>query len=195
MRLNLPNILTLARIAAIPPAVALCFMQSAAADWILLALFLAAAVTDWLDGHLARLWREESPFGRFLDPIADKLLVLALLFMLAATGRLPDYSVIPALVILLREILISGLREFLAGIRVSLPVSRLAKWKTAVQMVAIALLIVGRHGAELLPVPLDQVPLDQVGALALWLAALMTAITGVDYMRLGLRHMGSQHGP
>ncbi|MEI6986592.1 MAG: CDP-diacylglycerol--glycerol-3-phosphate 3-phosphatidyltransferase, partial [Rhodospirillaceae bacterium] len=136
--MSLPNLLTLARIAAIPPAVALFYVPWAWADWVLLGLFLSAAFTDWLDGHLARALKQESAFGRFLDPIADKLLVMALLFMLAATGRLPDLSVVPGVMILLREILISGLREFLAGVGVSLRVSGLAKWKTAVQMVAVA---------------------------------------------------------
>ncbi len=184
MPLTLPNLLTLGRIAAIPPAVALFFVQAPWADWALLALFLAAAVTDWLDGYLARLRSEESPFGRFLDPIADKLLVSALLFMLAATARLSDLSVIPAMVILMRELLISGLREFLAGIRVALPVSRLGKWKTAVQLAAIALLIVGGHATP-------AVPLDRLGAAALWLAGLLTVLSGWDYLTIGLRHIAA----
>ena len=179
---TLPNLLTLARIAAIPPAIALFFVPAGWADWTLLGLFGAAAVTDWLDGYLARLRAEESPFGRFLDPIADKLLVLALLFMLAATARLPGLSVVPAVVILLREVLISGLREFLAGLSVTLPVSRLAKYKTAVQMAAIALLIIGRHGTPAWP-------LDQMGAVALWLAGLLTVLSGWDYLAVGCRHL------
>jgi cardiolipin synthase len=187
MLLTLPNLLTLARIAAIPPAVALFFVPAGWADWALLALFVAAALTDWLDGYLARLRAEESPFGRFLDPIADKLLVSALLFMLAATARLPDLSVVPAVVILLRELLISGLREFLAGLSVALPVSRLAKYKTAVQMTAIALLIVAPTGTAGLP-------LDRLGAVALWLAGLLTVLSGWDYLRVGLRHLAKAGG-
>ena len=189
MNLNLPTILTLARIVAIPPAVGLFYVQADWADWALLVLFGLAAFTDWLDGHLARVLNEESRFGRFLDPIADKLLVAALLFMLGATARLPDLSVLPAVVILMRELLISGLREFLAGVNVALPVIWLAKWKTAVQMVAIALLIIGNHGT-------DTMPLGHWGAVGLWLAAGMTVLSGWSYMRAGLRHMGpDDHRP
>ncbi len=183
MPLTLPNLLTLARIAAIPPAIALFFVPADWADWALLAVFVAAAITDWLDGYLARLRAEESAFGRFLDPIADKLLVSALLFMLAATARLPDLAVVPAVVILMRELLISGLREFLAGLSVALPVSRLAKYKTAVQMIAIALLIIGPHGTAMLP-------LDRIGGGALWLAGLLTVLSGWDYLVTGFRHLG-----
>ena len=184
MPLSLPNLLTLARIAAIPPAIALFYVPTSWADWALLVLFIAAAITDWLDGHLARLWKEESAFGRFLDPIADKLLVMALLLMLAATERLPEWAIIPAVAILLREVLISGLREFLAGINVSLPVSRLAKWKAAVQMTAIALLIVADHATPTLPI-------DLWGAVALWLAAVLTVASGWGYLRTGCRHIGA----
>ena len=182
MSLSLPNLLTLGRIAAIPPAVALFFVPAWWADWALLLLFGAAALTDWLDGYLARMMKEESMLGRFLDPVADKLLVAALLFMLGATNRLPDLSVLPAVMILMREVLVSGLREFLAGIRVGLPVSHLAKWKTAVQMAAIALLIVGRQGGDVLP-------LDHWGACALWGAGVLTAISGWSYLRVGWGHM------
>ena len=185
MRLTLPNILTLGRIAAIPPAVALFYVPEAWADWALLGLFGAAAFTDWLDGYLARLLKEESAFGRFLDPIADKMLVAALLFMLAATDGLPKLSVLPAVVILMREVLISGLREFLAGLGAGLPVSRLAKWKTAVQMAAIMLLILGRHHNG------DALTLDRWGALTLWIAAILTVISGWSYLKIGWRHMAA----
>ena len=188
MSYSLPNLLTLARVAAIPPAVGLFFVPAWWADWALLVLFGAAAITDWLDGYLARMMQEESAFGRFLDPVADKLLVAALLFMLAATGRLPDLAVLPAVVILMREVLVSGLREFLAGIRVGLPVSRLAKWKTAVQMGAISLLIVGRQGGDLIPI-------DHWGAVALWVAGVLTVISGWSYLRVGLRHMAANQKP
>ncbi|MEI6558980.1 MAG: CDP-diacylglycerol--glycerol-3-phosphate 3-phosphatidyltransferase [Rhodospirillaceae bacterium] len=184
MTLSLPNLLTLGRIAAIPPAVALFFVSAGWADWALLALFVAAAITDWLDGYLARRLNEESPFGRFLDPIADKLLVAALLFMLGATGRLPDLSVVPAVVILMREVLISGLREFLAGVGVRLPVTQLAKWKTAVQMAAIGLLILGRHEGSPLP-------FDHWGALTLWGAGVLTVASGWDYLTTGWRHIAA----
>src|SRR5437667_12495558 len=131
---------------------------------------------------MARRWAQQSDFGRFLDPIADKLLVAATLFMLVAMDRLSAGAVLPALVILCREILVSGLREYLAELRVGLPVSRLAKWKTAIQMVAIGVLIVGDAGPSFLPVV-------AIGGFLLWIAALLTLLTGYDYLRLGLAHM------
>jgi len=152
------------------------------ARWFACALFSAAAVTDWLDGHMARRWQQQSEIGRFLDPIADKLLVSATLFMLTAFGRLSTEAVLPALVILCREILVSGLREYLAGLRVGMPVSRLAKWKTMIQMVAIGVLIVGDAGPGFLPVV-------ALGETLLWIAALLTLVTGYDYLQAGLRHM------
>jgi cardiolipin synthase len=132
---------------------------------------------------VARRWAQQSEFGRFLDPIADKLLVSATLFMLVAKGRFnSEWALLPALVILCREILVSGLREYLAALRVGLPVSRLAKWKTAIQMVAIGVLIVGSAGPDFLPVV-------AIGETLLWLAALLTLVTGYDYLRAGLAHM------
>ena len=144
--LNVPNLLTLSRILAVPIVVATFYVAGDYARWFACALFTAAAVTDWLDGHMARRWAQQSEIGRFLDPIADKLLVAATLFMLTTMGRLSAAAVFPALVILCREILVSGLREYLAGLRVGLPVSKLAKWKTAIQMTAIGFLIVGDAG-------------------------------------------------
>ena len=127
--------------------------------------------------------RSNPRLGRFLDPIADKLLVAATLFMLAAMGRLPaEWALLPALVILCREILVSGLREYLAELRVGLPVSRLAKWKTAIQMIAIGFLIVGERRPGFLPVV-------AIGEMLLWIAALLTLVTGYDYLRAGLAHM------
>ena len=142
MLASLPNLLTLSRIAVIPVMIALFLLPYDWAVWTNLGLFALACLTDYLDGLLARRLACITPLGRFLDPIADKLLVAAVLFMLAATARLEPLAVVPAVVILLREVLISGLREFLAGIGVGLPVSRLAKWKTGVQMGAIALAMV-----------------------------------------------------
>jgi cardiolipin synthase len=179
---SLPNLLTLSRILAIPIVIATFYIHGDYARWFACALFAAAAVTDWLDGHMARRWSQQSEIGRFLDPIADKLLVAATLLMLTATGRLPYGAVLPALVILCREILVSGLREYLAELRVGLPVSRLAKWKTALQMVAIGVLIVGDAGPGFLPI-------TSIGAGMLWVAALLTLVTGYDYLRLGLAHM------
>jgi cardiolipin synthase len=179
---SLPNLLTLSRILAIPLVVATFYLTGDYARWFGCALFSAAALTDWLDGHMARRWAQQSELGRFLDPIADKLLVSATLLMLTATGRLSAGAVLPALVILCREILVSGLREYLAELRVGMPVSRLAKWKTAIQMVAIGVLIVGNAGPALLPVA-------AIGEMLLWVAALLTLVTGYDYLRAGLAHM------
>jgi cardiolipin synthase len=181
--LSVPNLLTLSRILAVPIVVATFYIAGDYARWFACALFTAAAVTDWLDGHMARRWAQQSEIGRFLDPIADKLLVAATLFMLTTMGRLSAAAVFPALVILCREILVSGLREYLAGLRVGLPVSKLAKWKTAIQMTAIGFLIVGDAGPVVLPVA-------WIGEMLLWLAALLTLMTGYDYLRAGLTHMG-----
>ena len=179
---SLPNLLTLSRILAIPVVVGSFYVSGDYARWIACALFSAAAVTDWLDGHMARRWQQQSEVGRFLDPIADKLLVSATLFMLTAFGRLSAQAVLPALVILCREILVSGLREYLAGLRIGMPVSRLAKWKTVIQMVAIGVLIVGDAGPRFLPVA-------PIGEMLLWIAASLTLVTGYDYLQAGLRHM------
>ena len=187
--LSLPNLLTLSRILAIPLVVVTFYISGDYARWFACALFSAAGFTDWLDGHMARRWEQQSELGRFLDPIADKLLVAATLFMLVAKGRLStEWALLPALVILCREILVSGLREYLAGLRVGLPVSRLAKWKTAIQMVAIGFLIVGDAGPAFLPV-------TGIGELLLWIAALLTLLTGYDYLSAGLTHMAREPAP
>ncbi len=179
---SLPNLLTLSRILAIPVVIATFYVPGDYARWFACALFSAAGVTDWLDGHMARRWEQQSEIGRFLDPIADKLLVSATLFMLTAFGRLSAEALLPALVILCREILVSGLREYLAGLRVGMPVSRLAKWKTVIQMVAIGVLIVGDAGPGFVPV-------TAIGETLLWIAAILTLVTGYDYLQAGLRHM------
>jgi cardiolipin synthase (CMP-forming) len=185
---SLPNLLTLSRILAIPIVVASFYVHGDFARWFACALFSAAGVTDWLDGHMARRWAQQSELGRFLDPIADKLLVAATLFMLVATDRLSSGAILPALVILCREILVSGLREYLAELRVGLPVSKLAKWKTAIQMVAIGVLIVGDAGPAFLPVV-------AIGEIMLWVAAILTLVTGYDYLRAGLAHMTRAEPP
>lgn len=182
MLTSLPNLLTLSRIAVIPVVVGLFYIPEAWAAWTACALFAAAAVTDYIDGWLARAWEQESVIGKFLDPIADKLLVSATLFMVVAFDRLSGLSVLPAVVILLREVLVSGLREYLAGLNVGVPVTSLAKWKTAVQMVALGFLIVGDHGPAALPV-------TAIGTVGMWIAALLTLVTGWDYTRVGIRHM------
>lgn len=182
MTYNLANILTLSRIAAIPLLIGLLYINGTGGAWAAWAVFTAAGITDWLDGYIARTRAEESDLGRFLDPIADKLLVAAILMVLVAQRRIEGWSVAGALIILCREILVSGLREYLAGLRVGLPVSRLAKWKTAIQMVAIGTLIVGDAGPSWLPTRL-------LGELGLAVAAALTLVTGYDYLRAGLRHM------
>ena len=151
MLTTLPNLLTLSRILAVPLVVATFYLPGPSAQWLACVLFSIAGFTDWLDGHFARRWQQHSEFGRFLDPIADKLLVAAALFMLTATDRISNPTMLPALVILMREILVSGLREHLAGLRVGVPVSRLAKWKTGIQMVAIGVLLVGDAGPSGMP--------------------------------------------
>jgi len=176
---SLPNLLTLSRIAVIPIVVGSFYLDGEWPRWVACWVFVAAAVTDWFDGHLARSRNQVSSFGRFLDPIADKLLVGSTLFMLATFDRIGPAGILPALVILLREILVSGLREFLAELRVSMPVTKLAKWKTGFQMVALPVLLVGDVGPEILH------PKD-LGELCLWIAAVLTMITGWDYLMAGM---------
>lgn len=186
MPTDLPNLLTLSRIAAIPVLVALVALHGPAANLAACCVFAVAAITDWFDGRIARARRQQSSFGRMLDPIADKLLVGAALMMLAGEGRFPFGTLYPAVLILLREILVSGLREYLADIRVGLPVTRLAKWKTGFQMGALGTLLAGNGGATLLH--LGFLPVEAIGAAMLWVAAVLTLVTGWDYLTAGLRH-------
>lgn len=185
MLTDLPNLLTLSRIVAIPVLIGLVSLHSPVCDLLATVLFAAAGLTDWLDGHLARSRRQHSELGRMLDPIADKLLVGATLILLAGQGRFPDGALYPAIVILLREILVSGLREYLAGLRIGLPVTRLAKWKTGFQMGALGTLLAGDDVAALLRLDL---PVALIGEGMLWVAALLTLVTGWDYLRASLRH-------
>lgn len=189
MLTSLPNLLTIARILAIPVLVTLLYFHDPVTRWISLLVFIAAAVTDYFDGYFARHWNQVSPFGRFLDPIADKLLVASLIVMLVAIGDISGLVVIPAIVIVSREILVSGLREYLAEIKVPLPVSKLAKWKTAIQLVALGVLIVGREGGPTV------LPMELIGDSGLWIAALLTLVTGYDYLARGLAHMRSAGPP
>jgi cardiolipin synthase len=182
MILNLPNVLTLSRVAVLPVFVGAFFLPGALANWVALGLFVAAGLTDYFDGFFARRRAQASDFGRFLDPIADKLLVATALLMLAGFGRIAGVALIAAAIILLREIVISGLREYLSGLKVTVPVSKLAKWKTMVQMVAIGFVIVGAAGPKDFPTVL-------IGEVLLWIAAALTVVTGYDYMRAGLRHI------
>ena len=193
MPIDLPNLLTLSRIAAIPLLMVLVALRQPYADLGACALFSVAALTDWLDGHIARERRQMSDFGRMLDPIADKLLVAATLMLLVGQGWLTSWGLYPAIVIMLREILVSGLREYLAGIAVGLPVTRLAKWKTGVQMGALGTLLAGDDGAALLH--LSFLPVAGIGEAMLWAAAALTLMTGWDYLVAGLRHVTRQQGP
>jgi cardiolipin synthase len=186
--LALPNILTYGRIAAVPVVVALLYWQSIEGGglwlrWVALVIFIAAGVTDFLDGYFARIWGQMSSLGRMLDPIADKLLVASCLLMLAAEEIIHGWSLLAAVIILCREILVSGLREYLAELRVGVPVTRLAKWKTIGQMVAVGFLIAGPAGDRIVPV------VTQIGIFLLWASAILTLYTGYDYMRAGLRYV------
>jgi cardiolipin synthase len=186
--LALPNLLTYARIAAVPVVVGLLYWQSIAGGplwlrWVALVIFIAAGVTDFLDGYFARVWEQFSSLGRMLDPIADKLLVSSCLLMLSAEETIRGWTLLAAVVILCREILVSGLREYLAELRVSVPVTRLAKWKTTAQMVAIGFLVAGEAADRIVPV------VSEIGIVLLWASAVVTLYTGYDYMRAGLRVM------
>ncbi len=186
--LALPNILTYARIIAVPVVVGILFYQNIFDGglwlrWVALAIFISAGVTDILDGYFARMWGQQSSLGRMLDPIADKLLVASCLLMLAAEETIRGWTLLAAVIILCREILVSGLREFLAELRVGVPVTRLAKWKTLGQLVAIGFLIAGEAGEKVLPQTV------QIGITLLWLSAIVTLYTGWDYLRAGVRYM------
>lgn len=188
--LSLPNILTLSRIFAVPILVFLLWpnlkpggIQPVAIDyWLAFALYCLMGITDYFDGYVARTRGTVSKLGIFLDPIADKIMIAAVILLLVFTRDVDGWHVIAALIILLREIIVSGLREFLAGLQVSVPVSRMAKWKTAAQLVAFGGLIL----AGALP---DWALLKQAALTLLWIAAILTLITGWDYLRAGLKHM------
>jgi len=190
MVLNIPNILTVSRIVAIPVVLGFIYLGGEVGNWLAFSAYTYACITDFFDGYLARAWHQQSAFGRFLDPIADKLLVAGVLLMLVGVQTVSAIHVLPAAVILCREILVSGLREFLAEARVSMPVSLLAKWKTTIQMLALGFLIVGFIGPDFGPYgPIGPVSTWEIGIFGLWAAALITIITGYDYLRSGLRHI------
>ncbi|MBL4691796.1 MAG: CDP-diacylglycerol--glycerol-3-phosphate 3-phosphatidyltransferase [Magnetovibrio sp.] len=190
MLFNIPNILTVSRIVAIPIVVIFLYIGGEWGNWLAFSAYTYACITDFFDGYLARAWHQQSAFGRFLDPIADKLLVAGVLLMLVGAHTITAYHVLPAAIILCREILVSGLREFLAEARVSMPVSLLAKWKTTIQMLALGFLIVGVVGPDFGPYgPIGPVSTLEIGLFGLWAAALITIITGYDYLCSGLRHI------
>ena len=181
--MTLPNLLTLSRIVAVPLLVALLWWPEWDAGYLMgFAVYCLMGITDYFDGYVARAQGAVSKLGVFLDPIADKIMVAAVILILVHNRDIHDWNVIAALVILLREIAVSGLREFLAGVQVSMPVSQLAKWKTTLQLVSLgALILAGGTPDWALP--------QQVGMVSLWLAAALTLLTGWDYLRIGLKHM------
>ncbi|MDQ0421757.1 cardiolipin synthase [Peteryoungia aggregata LMG 23059] len=185
---NIPNLLTYARILAVP-LIVLCFFvegrleSSDFARWTGLAIFIVASITDYLDGYLARIWNQTSNIGKMLDPIADKLLIASVLLLMAADGTIAGWSLWAAITILCREILVSGLREYLAALKVSVPVTQIAKWKTTAQMFALAFLLAGPAGDKVLPYT------TEAGITLLWIAAILTIYTGYDYFRAGAKHM------
>jgi len=186
--LALPNLLTYARIAAVPVVVGCMYFQSILGyglwlRWAALFVFIAAGLTDVLDGYVARTYGQQSVFGRMLDPIADKLLVSSCLLMLAVDGTIKGLALWAAIIILCREILVSGLREYLAELRVSVPVTALAKWKTFLQLLAVGFCIAGEAGDRILPIT------TAIGIGLLWLSAILTLYTGWDYFRAGVRHL------
>jgi CDP-diacylglycerol--glycerol-3-phosphate 3-phosphatidyltransferase/cardiolipin synthase len=181
---TLANCLTYGRLAAVPVLAGLLFWpDEVGARFAALAIFALAAITDYLDGYVARTYAQSSALGRMLDPIADKLLVAACLLMLAADATITGLNLWAAIVILCREVLVSGLREYLAELKVSVPVSRIAKWKTTVQLVAIGFLVAGPAGETILPGTV------KIGLGLLWIAAALTIWTGWDYMRAGIKHV------
>jgi len=165
----------------IPIIVALIYLKSPYYGWLAFILFCLASITDYFDGYIARIRNEVSNLGTFLDPIADKLLVASVILILTSKEVITDWETIPALIILLREIAVSGLREYLAGIKVSVPVSKISKLKTSLQLIALAILILSESGISFIPILF-------IGKIALWSAAILTLYTGYDYLRSGLKH-------
>ena len=186
MKLKIPNILTIGRIILVPFFIGTFYLPGALGDWIPFFIFLLASFTDFLDGLLARLYKEESKLGELLDPIADKIIVASALVLLVMDGIIINYEVIAAIIILIREILISGLREFLAKAQVSIPVTNLAKFKTFLQMFAIATLLTGESGNKI--VNFGDYNTQSIGIALLWLAAFLTIYTGYDYVRKKIHH-------
>jgi CDP-diacylglycerol--glycerol-3-phosphate 3-phosphatidyltransferase/cardiolipin synthase len=190
MKIKIPNILTIGRIIIVPFFVISFFLPGFYGEIIPFLLFILASFTDFLDGLLARLYKEESKLGELLDPIADKIIVAAALILLVMNGTIQNYEVIAAIIILIREILISGLREFLADILIKIPVSSLAKGKTFIQMFSIAILLTGETGNKI--INFEDYNAQTVGIILLWLSAFLTLYTGYDYVRKGIEHVISE---
>ena len=184
--MKIPNILTIGRIIIVPIFVLTFFIPGFFGDLIPFTLFVLASFTDYLDGLLARLFKEESKLGELLDPIADKILVSAALILLVMNGTIENYEVIAAIIILTREILVSGLREFLAKVSVAMPVTSLTKLKTFLQMLSIAILLTGESGNKI--INFQDYNAHTVGIILLWLSAFLTLYTGYDYVKKGIVH-------
>ena len=187
---KIPNILTIGRIIIVPFFVLSFYLPGFYGDLTAFALFIAASFTDFLDGMLARMFKEESKLGELLDPIADKIIVATALILLVMDGTIRNYEVVAAIIILTREILVSGLREFLAEGQIKLPVSNLAKLKTFLQMVAISLLLTGDTGNKILN--FQDYNAQTIGIILLWLSAFLTLYTGYEYLRKGIGHAISE---
>ena len=187
---KIPNILTIGRIIIVPFFVIAFFLPGFYGDVIALILFIVASFTDFLDGMLARMMKQESKLGELLDPIADKIIVAAALILLVMNGTIKNYEVIAAIIILTREILVSGLREFLAKGRIKLPVSNLSKLKTVLQMVSIGLLLSGETGNKI--INFQDYNAQTIGIILLWLSAFLTLYTGYEYLRRGIDHAISE---
>lgn len=176
---SIPNLITMSRILVIPIVMGLFYIEQPWVMWAILALYVYASLTDFLDGYLARKWKVVSDLGRFLDPIADKLLVTALFVLLVANGQISEFNVVAVVLILLREVFVSGLREFMGPKKVVIHVTKLAKWKTTMQMVATCFLIVSSCCAVI----------SLIGVVLLWVAAALTVITGYSYFKGAVKHM------
>ena len=187
MKLKIPNILTIGRIILVPIFVISFYLPGTLGDLIPFFIFLLASFTDFLDGLLARLFKEESKLGELLDPVADKIIVAAALVLLVMNDTIRNYEVIAAIIILTREILISGLREFLARAKVAMPVTSLAKFKTFIQMFAIAILLTGESGNRV--INFQDYNAHNIGIILLWLSAFLTLYTGYDYVKKGIDHI------
>jgi CDP-diacylglycerol--glycerol-3-phosphate 3-phosphatidyltransferase/cardiolipin synthase len=190
MKIKIPNILTIGRIIIVPFFVISFFLPGFYGEIIPFLLFILASFTDFLDGLLARLYKEESKLGELLDPIADKIIVSAALILLVMNRTIQNYEVIAAIIILTREILISGLREFLAEVQIKIPVSSLAKGKTFIQMFSIAILLTGEAGNKI--INFEDYNAQTIGIILLWLSAFLTLYTGFDYVRKGIEHVISE---
>jgi len=187
MKLKIPNILTIGRIILVPIFILTFYLPGGLGDWIPFFIFVLASFTDFLDGLLARFYKEESRLGELLDPIADKIIVSTALILLVMDATIINYEVIAAIIILTREILISGLREFLAKVQVNMPVTSLAKFKTFIQMFAIAILLTGESGNKI--VNFGDYNAHSIGIVLLWIAAFLTLYTGYDYVKKGIGHV------